>query len=54
MALENLWENYEAEHGEVEKGKLALTNVRYDADILNLIVYTQLKVTVRADVVEFR
>ncbi len=52
-ALENLWANYEAEHGEVEDGTLALANVRYDADILNLILYTQVKVTVRADVVEF-
>ena len=53
-ALENLWENYEAEHGDVEEGTLALANVRYDADILNFLVYTQVKVTVRADVVEFR
>lgn len=52
-ALENLWANYEAEYGEVEDGTLALANVRYDADILNLILYTQVKVTVRADIVEF-
>lgn len=53
-ALENLWQNYEAEYGKVEEGKLALANVRYDSDILNLIVYTQIKVIVRADIVEFR
>jgi hypothetical protein len=52
-ALENLWSNYEAEYGEVEDGSLALANVRYDSDILNLILYTQVKVTVRADIVEF-
>lgn len=52
-ALENLWANYEANHGSVEGQKLALTNVRYDADMLNLILYTKVKVTVRADVVEF-
>lgn len=52
-ALENLWSNYEAEHGEVENGTLALANVRYDSDILNLILYTQVKITVRADIVEF-
>ncbi len=52
-ALENLWANYEAEHGKVENGTLALANVRYDSDILNLILYTQVKVTVRADIVEF-
>lgn len=53
-ALENLWTNYETEHGSVAGEKLALANVRYDADILNLILYTKVKVTVRADVVEFR
>lgn len=52
-ALENLWASYEAEYGEIIDGKLALTNVRYDADILNLVVYTQVKVTVRADIVKF-
>jgi hypothetical protein len=52
-ALENLWASYEAEHGEVEESRVALTNVRYDTDILNLIVYSQIKITVRADVVEF-
>ena len=53
-ALENLWNSYESEYGKVEDAKLALTNVRYDADILNLILYTQVKITVRADVVEFQ
>ncbi|MCG2587344.1 DUF6567 family protein [Rhodohalobacter sulfatireducens] len=53
-ALENLWANYEAEHGEVVEGKLALANFRYDSDILNLVLYTQVKVTVRADIIEFR
>lgn len=52
-ALEDLWENYEAEYGSIEDRKLALANVRYDADILNLIVYTKVKVMVRADIVEF-
>lgn len=52
-ALENLWANYEAEHGEVVDGTLALANVRYDSDILNLILYTKVKVTVRADIIEF-
>ncbi len=52
-ALDNLWKNYEATHGAVEGKKLALINVRYDSDILNLFVYTRPKVMVRADVVEF-
>lgn len=53
-ALEDLWNNFEERYGEVAGKKVALTNVRYDADILNLFVYTNVKITVRADVVEFQ
>ncbi|CAN5284649.1 hypothetical protein BH23BAC3_BH23BAC3_23290 [soil metagenome] len=52
-ALENLWANFEAENGTVRDQSMALTNVRYDTDILNLIVYLKLKISVRADVIEF-
>jgi hypothetical protein len=52
-ALENLWKNYEATHGSIEGKHIALVNVRYDAEALNLFVYTQPKITIRADVVEF-
>jgi hypothetical protein len=52
-ALENLWKNVEATCGPVEGKKIALINVRYDAEALNLFVYTQPKIVVRADVVEF-
>ena len=52
-ALDNLWKNYEAAHGPVEGKKLALINVRYDSDVLNLFVYTKPKVMIRADVIEF-
>jgi hypothetical protein len=52
-ALENLWKNYETANGPVEGKKLALVNVRYDSDALNLFVYTQPKIMIRADVVEF-
>ncbi len=52
-ALENLWKNYETANGPVEGKRLALINVRYDSDALNLIVYTQPKIIVRADIVEF-
>lgn len=52
-ALENLWKNVEATCGPVEKRKLALINVRYDSEALNLVVYTEPKVMVRADVIEF-
>ena len=53
-ALENLWENYESDHGMIRERKLALANVRYDTDIVNAFVYTKVKVMIRADVVEFQ
>lgn len=52
-AIEDLWASYEAEYGTVRGERAALTNVRYDADMLNLLIYTKVKVTVRADVVLF-
>lgn len=52
-ALENLWRAYEKTNGSVEGKKLALVNVRYDSDLLNFLFYTQIVVTVRADIVEF-
>lgn len=52
-ALADLWQNFEAEHGAAEGRALALTNLRYDSDALNLGVYTRPRVGVRADVVEF-
>ena len=52
-AIRNLWDNFRAEYGEVEGRDLALVNVRFDTDALNLILYTQPKVSIRADVVEF-
>ena len=53
-ALENLWKDYEEKHGSVIGKKLALVNVRYDSDALNLILYTKAKISIRADVVEFK
>ncbi len=52
-ALLDLWKNFETSHGSIEGKKVALINVRYDAEALNLFVYTQPKIIVRADVVEF-
>lgn len=52
-AMEGLWANFEAEHGPIGKRKLALVNVRYDSDNLNLLLYTKGKISIRADVVEF-
>lgn len=53
-ALENLWENYESANGTVKNKKVALINVRYDADILNLFIYTKVVITIRADIIEFQ
>jgi hypothetical protein len=52
-AIENLWENFRKEYGETEGRSLALINVRFDTEALNLILYTQPTVSVRADVIEF-
>lgn len=52
-ALEDLWVNFEAENGAAEGQRFALTNIRYDSDILNLIVYTKVRLIVRADVIAF-
>lgn len=52
-AMDNLWNNFEANHGNVEGRNLALVNVRFDIDALNLIVYTQPILTIQADVIEF-
>jgi hypothetical protein len=52
-AMDNLWNNYEAKHGSAEGKNLALINVRYDIDALNLIIYTQPILTIQADIIEF-
>ena len=53
-ALEDLWKYFEAEHGKIDGRKLALANLRYDSEALNLLVYTEVKVFIRADVIEFK
>ena len=52
-ALENLWQQYTEKYGDIKGKKLALVNVRYDIDTINLILYTEARVSIRADVVEF-
>jgi hypothetical protein len=52
-AINNLWKNFESKVGPVIGKNYALVNVRYDANCLNLFLYTSVKITVRADVVEF-
>ena len=53
VALENLWSNFEETNGSIKGRSLALVNVRFDSDAVNVLVYTQPKISVRADVVEF-
>ncbi len=53
-ALKNLWDNYEKDHGPREDKKIALVNVHYDTDILNLFLYTEVTLFIHADVVEFK
>lgn len=52
-AMKNLWDSFEAQHGPVANRRLALVNMRYDSDALNLFVYTKVNTVVTADVVEF-
>jgi hypothetical protein len=52
-AFADLWANFEAEYGATDDRSLALVNVRFDSDPLNLFVVTRPKVSIRADVVEF-
>ena len=51
--MEDLWKRYEEKHGPVEGQRLALVNVRFDADTRNFLVYTDVKMYIRADVVKF-
>ena len=53
-ALESLWQNFEKDHGPREDRRIAFVNVHYDTDILNLLFYTEVKLFIRADVVEFK
>jgi len=53
-AIKSLWNNYEENYGSAEGKNLVLINVRYDTDILNLLLYTKTTLYIHADVVEFR
>ncbi|ELR71897.1 hypothetical protein C900_02136 [Fulvivirga imtechensis AK7] len=53
-AMQNLWNNFESANGKPVDRKLALVNVRYDSESLNLFFYTKVTTVVVADVVEFQ
>lgn len=53
-AVEDLWAQFEEDHGPVENRRLALVNVQFDADASNYLgLYSKSVVSVRADIVEF-
>ena len=52
-AINNLWHNFKLEYGSTEGRNLLLANVRYDTDILNLLLYTQTDLYIHADIIEF-
>lgn len=53
-AVEDLWAQFEEDHGSVENRRLALVNVQFDADASNYLgLYSKSVVSVRADIVEF-
>lgn len=53
-AIKSLWKNYEAKYGSTEGKNLVLANVRYDTDILNLLLFTKTTLYIHADVIEFK
>ncbi len=52
-AIKNLWDNFRKDYGDTEGRNLLLANVRYDTDILNLLLYTQTELYIHADIIEF-
>jgi len=52
-AINDLWKNFEKKYGAAQGESIALANVRYDSEMLNLFFFTKLTVTVRADIVKF-
>lgn len=52
-AIQNVWKNYKEKYGDPEGKKLVLANIRFDNDMLNLLVYTQTELYITADVIEF-
>ncbi|WMJ72029.1 hypothetical protein RCC89_02415 [Cytophagaceae bacterium ABcell3] len=53
QAMEDLWRQFEETHGAVEGRRLALANIRYDTQAVNLFFYTRPEVYIVADVIEF-
>ena len=52
-AVKELWSDFRNKVGDPKGRKLALINIRQDVKVLNTFVYTQAKIFITADVVEF-
>jgi len=52
-AMLQLWKNFEVKNGPVKDRKLALTNLRYDSESVNLFLYTKITTVIIADIIEF-
>ena len=52
-AVNDLWRDFEENYGSAEGRNLVLANIRYDTDILNLLVFTKTTLYIHADVIEF-
>ena len=53
-AIQNLWKNFRETHPDTDSKNLVLANIRFDNDMLNLLVYTQTELYVTADVIKFK
>ena len=52
-AVKNLWKNYQEKYGDITGKNLVLVNIRQDNEMLNTLIYTEVKYFITADVVEF-
>jgi len=52
-AIQNLWSNFKQKYGDTEGRDLVLANIRFDNDMLNLLVYTETRLFITADIIEF-
>ncbi len=52
-AMEGLWQQFEEDHGPVVGRRLALANIRYDGNSRNFLLYSDVALSIRADVIEF-
>ena len=52
-AVKNLWKSYQEKYGDIKGKNLVLINIRQDNEMLNTLIYTEIKYFITADVAEF-